>query len=50
MDMKRILTAVIGFPLVMILLIFGNKYIIDVNVKYKTTCMFCCNYGNHCNV
>ena len=30
MDMKRILTAVIGFPLVMILLIFGNKYIIDV--------------------
>lgn len=29
MDMKRILTAVIGFPLVMILLIFGNKYIVD---------------------
>lgn len=29
MDMKRILTAVICFPLVMILLIFGNKYIVD---------------------
>lgn len=30
MDIKRVLTAVIGFPLVMITLIFGNKYIIDV--------------------
>ncbi len=30
MDIKRVLTAVIGFPLVTILLIFGNKYIIDV--------------------
>ena len=29
MDIKRFLTAIIGFPLVMILLIFGNKYIID---------------------
>lgn len=32
MDIKRFLTAIIGFPLVMILLIFGNKYIIDVCV------------------
>lgn len=29
MDIKRVLTAVIGFPLVMLILIFGNKYIID---------------------
>lgn len=32
MDIKRFLTAIIGFPLVMILLIFGNKYIIDACV------------------
>lgn len=30
MNMKRILTAAIGFPLVTILLVFGNKYIIDI--------------------
>lgn len=30
MNIKRILTAVIGFPFVALLLIFGNKYIIDV--------------------
>ncbi len=30
MDIKRVLTAVIGFPLVAILLIFGNKYIVDI--------------------
>lgn len=33
MDIKRVLTAVIGFPLVMIILIFGNKYIIDIIVS-----------------
>lgn len=32
MDIKRVLTATIGFPLVTIVLILGNKYIIDVAV------------------
>lgn len=32
MDIKRILTATIGFPLVMLVLIFGNKYVIDIAV------------------
>lgn len=32
MDIKRILTAIIGFPLVTIVLLFGNKYIIDALV------------------
>ncbi len=30
MNMKRILTALIGFPIVLCLLVFGNKYILDV--------------------
>ena len=30
MDLKRVLTAVIGFPLVAILLIFGNRYVVDI--------------------
>lgn len=30
MNMKRILTALIGFPIVVCILIFGNKYILDV--------------------
>lgn len=30
MNLKRILTAVIGLPLVILLFIFGNKYLIDV--------------------
>lgn len=29
MDIKRVLTSIIGFPIVMLILIFGNKYIID---------------------
>lgn len=30
MNLKRILTGLIGFPIVALILIFGNKYIIDV--------------------
>lgn len=30
MDVKRILSGIVGLPLVAILLIFGNKYVIDV--------------------
>lgn len=30
MDVKRILTTVIGFPIVVLVLVLGNKYIIDV--------------------
>ena len=32
MDIKRVLTAAIGFPLVMLVLILGNKYIVDIAV------------------
>ena len=30
MNMKRIATSLIGFPIVACALIFGNKYVIDV--------------------
>ena len=30
MDIKRITSALIGFPLVVIILVFGNKYIVDI--------------------
>lgn len=30
MNVKRVLTALIGFPLIMLIFIFGNKYIIDI--------------------
>lgn len=33
MDLKRIISAVIGFPLVAIVIIFGNKYIIDICIS-----------------
>ena len=33
MNLKRILTSLIGLPLVIILLVFGNKYIVDVAIS-----------------
>ena len=30
MDIKRVTSALLGFPLVVIILIFGNKYIVDI--------------------
>lgn len=30
MKIKRIITALLGFPLVAILLIFGDKYVVDI--------------------
>lgn len=30
MDIKRVLTALIGIPLVILVIIFGNKYLIDI--------------------
>ena len=30
MDFKRIISALLGFPLVVIMLIFGNKYVVDI--------------------
>ena len=30
MDIKRITSALLGFPLVVIVLTFGNKYVVDV--------------------
>lgn len=33
MDFKRIASALIGFPLVAIILIFGNKYLVDIAVS-----------------
>ena len=33
MDLKRISSALIGFPLVAIILIFGNKYLVDIGIS-----------------
>ncbi len=33
MDFKRIASALVGFPLVAIILIFGNKYLVDIAVS-----------------
>ena len=30
MDIKRVTSALLGFPLVIVVLLFGNKYVIDV--------------------
>lgn len=30
MDIKRITSALLGFPLVVIILVFGNKYVVDI--------------------
>lgn len=31
MDIKRITSALLGFPLVIIILVFGNKYVVDIS-------------------
>ena len=41
MDFKRILTALVGFPLVAILLIFGNKYVVDI--AFSIVAIMCLN-------
>ena len=33
MNLKRIITAIIGLPLVILLIVFGNKYIMDVVIS-----------------
>ena len=33
MDLKRLSSALIGFPLVAIILIFGNKYLVDICIS-----------------
>ncbi len=33
MDIKRISSALIGFPLVALILIYGNKYVVDVTIS-----------------
>ena len=30
MDIKRLTSALLGFPLVVLVLIIGNKYIVDI--------------------
>ena len=30
MDIKRITSALLGLPLVVIILVFGNKYVVDI--------------------
>ena len=30
MDIKRITSAILGFPLVVIILTLGNKYVVDI--------------------
>lgn len=32
MNVKRVLTALIGFPIVIVLLVFGNKYVFDITM------------------
>jgi len=31
MEFKRILSALLGFPLVLAILIFGNKYVVNIS-------------------
>ena len=33
MEIKRIITTIIGLPLVALVLIFGNKYLVDVTIS-----------------
>ena len=33
MDFKRIITTIVGLPLVAVILIFGNKYLVDVIIS-----------------
>jgi len=33
MDFKRFTSAIIGFPLVAIILIVGNKYLVDIAIS-----------------
>ena len=48
MNVKRVLTGVIGFPLVILLLVFSNKYIIDV-VATIIACIALHEYFNACS-
>ncbi len=41
MDIKRITSALIGFPLVVIILIFGNKYIVDITFAIVAALSLC---------
>ena len=52
MDIKRITSALLGFPLVLIILIFGNNYIVDIKEdgsyldKEMTYEEYLAKYGN----
>ena len=48
MNIKRVLTGVIGFPLVIILFVFANKYIIDV-VAALIACIAIYEYFKACS-
>ena len=48
MNVKRILTGVIGFPLVILLFVFANKYIIDI-VGSIIACIAVREYFNACS-
>lgn len=48
MNVKRVLTGVIGFPLVLLLFVFSNKYIIDV-VAAIIACIATHEYFNACH-
>lgn len=37
--MKRIISGLLGFPIVAIILIFGNKYVIDI--MFSIVAIFC---------
>ena len=34
MDKKRVTSALLGFPLVVIILTFGNKYVVDICLAF----------------
>ena len=36
MDIKRVTSALLGLPLVIIVVLFGNKYVIDVTMAIVT--------------
>ena len=40
MNIKRVLTALIGFPIVTLALVFGNSYIIDIAMAIVTAMAF----------
>ena len=43
MDIKRITSILLGFPFVVILLTFGNKYVVDICLAFIAMFVYCTN-------